>query len=556
MSGRVELDGERLKITFPYREDLVQVVRCLEGRAWDRDQRAWFVPSTQATRVVELFREHRFIVDEAVVALCAEPASDQGALEPTALDSLTVSQLNAQARDALQRAFPAPVWLIGEVVGFDRNRHKRHVHFELVEKDRNGAQARATVTAVLFESEWRALESRLAAAQVPFALRDGLEVRLLVRVELYGPSGSYQIVVQDVDPVHTLGKLALAREAVLAELERRGVRERNRRLELPRLPLRVGLITSHGSDAYNDFVNELERAGFAFAVTVHDALMQGRDFKSSMLRALDYFSSRASELDVLAIVRGGGARTDLAWFDDLQVALAVAHCPIKVITGIGHTRDVSVIDLITHSEKTPTAAAQCLVGLVRSTCERLEQSWSDLTAKAALAVRAQQRAIGASGARLERGVSAGLERVRLLLCERRARLAGVAQLACQQRRIDTRRRSARVSTCARACLREGARELARCATRLTVERLARPFTRLRARLDELDRRRALLDPSRLLARGYALVLRAGRLLARARDVAPGEEVVVRLQDGEVTSTVTDVKLAQGGDANGEQRGLS
>jgi exodeoxyribonuclease VII large subunit len=108
-----------------------------------------------------------------------------------------------------------------------------------------------------------------------------------------------------------------------------------------------------------------------------------------------------------------------------------------------------------------------------------------------------------------------------------------------------------MSTRARACLREGARELARCATRLTVDRLARPFTRLRARLDELDRRRALLDPSRLLARGYALVLRAGRLLARARDVAPGEEVVVRLQDGEVTSTVTDVKLAQGGDANGE-----
>jgi exodeoxyribonuclease VII large subunit len=272
-----------------------------------------------------------------------------------------------------------------------------------------------------------------------------------------------------------------------------------------------------------------------------------------MLRALASLRERAEDLDVVAIVRGGGARTDLAWFDDLDVALAVAHFPVKVITGIGHTRDVSVLDLITHSEKTPTAAAQSLVARVRATCDRLEQCWAELAAKVPLALRAGERSVSVAAARLVRGVGGGLERSRLLLSERRARLAGVVQLGCQHLRTDARRRGVRLGSLVRARLREAARDLARLRARVSAERMARPLARLAARLDELGRRRALLDPARLLARGYAMVLRAGRLLKRAGDAVPGDEVVVRLQDGQVHATIASVKLAQEGDADGGEQ---
>ncbi|MFO0981878.1 MAG: exodeoxyribonuclease VII large subunit [Planctomycetota bacterium] len=552
MSGRVELDGDRLKITFPYREDLVQVVRGFEGRAWDKERRAWYVPRTLASRVVEALRGHQFLIDDNVAALCdgapsvaVRTVAPEPAAEPQAL---TISQLNMQAREALVRAFPGAVWVVGEIVGFDRNRHKRNVYFELAEKDAAAEHHRATVSAVLFEQEARLLEARWLAAQVPFTWRDGLEVRVLVRVDLWGPSGSYQVIIQDVDPVHTLGRLAMAREAVLAELARRGIQRRNAALELPPVPLRVGLITSHGSDAYNDFVNELQRSGFTFEITAHDCLMQGRDFKRSMLRALAYFAERATCFDVLAIVRGGGARTDLAWFDDLEVAIAVALAPVKVISGIGH--GVSVIDLITHSEKTPTAAAQLLVRCTAQAVERIERSWQEIAAQASSLLIGQRERVTRAAAGFEHSVTSALARASESLAGRRRRLVGLSGLRCRHARRATVELLTRLVTGARACARAARRDLARSLARLAPDKLERSCERAALRLAELDRRRQLLDPVRLLARGYAMVFRRGTIVTRAAQVEPGDELAVRMQDGELTTSVLARTAQAKGPADG------
>jgi exodeoxyribonuclease VII large subunit len=363
--------GDELRIAFPYEPRLVDVVRSLARRRFDGLTKQWVSPADDVKEVVELLLDHGFALTAAVVALYKKsggtalpgesggdgetggggtPDAAGGAADrPTLFDrivakpaepkagatvaasgpaaSLTVSELNARVRRALARAFPETLWIVGELAGYDKNRHRSHVHFELVEKasEAEGGAIRSTVTAVLFERTRREVERILAQSEAPFELKDGIEVRLQVRVDLYEARGSYQLVVEAIDPVHTLGKLAQNRAAVLAELDKRGLREKNRGLPWPDVPLRVGLITSVGSDAYNDFVNELARSGFAFVLTVADARMQGAGLERGLVRAIERFGARAGEFDVLAIVRGGGARTDLLWFDNLAVALAVAN---------------------------------------------------------------------------------------------------------------------------------------------------------------------------------------------------------------------------------------
>src|SRR5262249_11433883 len=290
-----------------------------------------------------------------------------------------------------------------------------------------GGSIRSTVTAVLFERTRREVERTLAQSEAPFELKDGIEVRLQVRVDLYEARGSYQLVVEAIDPVHTLGKLAQNRAAVLAELEKRGLREKNRDLPWPEVPLRVGLITSAGSDAYNDFVNELARSRFAFELTVVDARMQGAGLERGLVRAIERLGARANEFDVLAIVRGGGARTDLLWFDNLAVALAVASCPIKVVSGIGHQRDVSVVDLIAHPEKTPTAAAAVIVARVQGFATRLQASVAQLADRVARALEDEGERLAAAGEEFERATRARLREGRRMLLDARVRLLSFAR---------------------------------------------------------------------------------------------------------------------------------
>src|SRR5262249_3678400 len=151
-------------------------------------------------------------------------------------------------------------------------------------------------------------------------------------------------------------------------LTERGLVGRNTSLPFPDLPLRVGLVTSLGSDAFNDVLRTLQESGFAFDVTAHGARVQGRLTEPSVLNALDWVRKRAESFDVVLICRGGGSRTDLSWFDSEQLGAAVATFPVPVVVGIGHEQDLSVLDFVGFRRKTPTAAAAYLVERVQAAC--------------------------------------------------------------------------------------------------------------------------------------------------------------------------------------------
>lgn len=542
MSRRVEHDGQRaLQIRFPFDRALVDRIKSLPSRRWNASEKFWFVPEDDVVLLVDLLADDGFEFDENTRDLYAAlggsrvlgeagrssaPATandlplfagTEPELEPAAAPGatdLSVGMLNARVKDLLAGAFPAPVWLVGEISGFNKSVHRKHVGFELIERTQDGGSV-SKVSAILFDSTRREIERQLREAGDPFRLEDEISVRFEVRVDLYVPWGQYRVVIERLDVHYTLGEAARRREEIVRLLIAAGLHDVNTSLELPALSLRVGLITSLGSDAYNDVLRSLSESGYAFDVTVHGARVQGQATEPSVLNALDWFAERRDRFDAILICRGGGSRTDLVWFDTERLGRAVALFPLPVIIGIGHEQDQSVLDAVARSCKTPTAAAGLLVEHAARALERIED---------------------AGGAILE--LAAGsIDRQRLESEERATRLAGVARhrLALAQGRLDQVERQVRNS--ARVALRAERERLAVSMHRIPRE--ARRRLELGSeRLASRHRRLTLVDPRRVVERGYAILRRENRsVLVDAARAEPGEPLVAELKHGRLRVTV-------------------
>jgi len=553
MSREVRHDGRGgLQIRFGYDRRLVDLVKTLPGRRWNPGERYWSAPEDVVLELVDLLLPEGFGFDEATrdlyracggtAELESRPAatSPPGAAQPGLFDAaadppsgvgdLTVSGLNERVRDVLQAAFPAALWVVGEISGFNKSAHKRHVGFQLVERD-PGGRAISQVNATLFESARAEIEAALRAAGEPFRLEDEIQVRMRVRVELYVPWGSYRVIVEALDVGYTLGEAARRREEIVRSLTAEGLVGLNRALAFPALPLRVGLITSLGSDAFNDVLRTLQESGFAFRVTVHGARVQGRQTEPSVLNALDRLRELADDLDVVLVCRGGGSRTDLAWFDSEALGRAVATFPLPVVVGIGHEQDTSVLDAVGLSRKTPTAAAALLVETIRDSMERLHQGVLSILERAGRLLRHARRDAQDRVARLGRGVRV------LLQTERRelARRSGGVPRAASTR---IGRAAAELGAATRQLLQGARRDLA--VARRRLDRLARglgPAARRQLRLQEERnesrlRRLRLADPRRVVERGFAILRdEDGRVLLDADAAPPGTGLRAELRRG-------------------------
>lgn len=535
MRSRVVHDGKGiLQLHFSFDPLLVAGVKAIPGRRWDGTEKYWAVPDAHVVAVVELLRPEGFGLCEVTrrlyrerggtLDLDASPVAEPrgmrrpaGASGPTnertetlrgASGDFTVSRLNTQVSAAIKAAFRGQIWLVGEVSGFNKAAHKDIVGFHLVERNRHGKVV-AEVTTTLFSDSREEIESRLHDAGDPFRLEDEVPVRVRGRVELYVPWGLYRFVIEDLDVDYTLGEATRRRDEIRRRLVAEGILEQNRGLTIPVLPLRVGLVTSLGSDACNDVVQTFRKSGFAFRVVVHGARVQGQQAEPSILNALTWFRARASEFDVLMICRGGGSRTDLAWFDSLTLARAVATFPLPVVVGIGHEADVSVLDFVGWSHKTPTAAAEWVVRQVQTASDRLESHLQDILG------RGQQLLKEASSnlARLGPGIS---EAASALLDFKSSELqrAGEQFLRGARRELTT-----------------ASRRLEGMATNLGP-RATRPLSMEAERIESRRRRLVLLEPRRVIERGYAIVrMSTGKVLTDPSRAPAGTVVVAELKDG-------------------------
>ena len=271
-------------------------------------------------------------------------------------------------QDVVGNDMPDRYWVRAEIASMSV---RGHCYMELVEKSENGilaAKMRATCWSNVY-----ALLSAYFAQETGQSLHVGLQVLLEVSVEYHAVYG-LSLNVWSIDPTYTLGDLAKQRQATIRQLTEDGVMELQRALEVPSLPRRVAVISSADAAGYGDFCDQLKhnRFGFAFVTQLYPAVVQGDTAARSIINALGAIAAQEEEWDVVVIIRGGGASTDLSCFDDYMLASHCAQFPLPIVAGIGHTRDVSVVDMVVHtSVKTPTAAAEWLVERVAEQIERV-----------------------------------------------------------------------------------------------------------------------------------------------------------------------------------------
>lgn len=294
--------------------------------------------------------------------------------------TLTVSDLVDLLDTAVIAAVPGPVWVRGEVSEFRRTGGGA-AFFRLVDPNATEHSIEVAARGRLMMDVDRSLE----AARVG-SLRSGIEVRLKGTVGLRRNRALIQIGLLEVDPTFTVGRLAIDRDQILARLQADGTLAANKRLDLPLVPLRIGLVTSRGSAAHADFLDHLGRPGYRFSVLTVQASMQGEDSPQRVVRALERLA--LEELDVVAVVRGGGAKLDLAAFDHEAVGRAIGAMSVPVVTGIGHETDRSVADeAAAIAMKTPTAAAEWIVARVADYARRLDMARRSIRDEASDAAR-------------------------------------------------------------------------------------------------------------------------------------------------------------------------
>lgn len=407
-------------------------------------------------------------------------------------EPVSLYELNALVRQTLENALPATCWVQAELADVRVNA-SGHCYVEFVQKSPREntllAKARGIIWANVFQLLKPYFEEETGQAFAP-----GIKVLVEVSVnfhELYG----YSLTVTDIDPAYTLGDLARRRREILKQLEEEGVLTLNKELPMPLLPQRVAVISSPTAAGYGDFCHQLlhNPRGYYFRVELFPAVMQGGNTEATILSALDRINARLQEFDVVVIIRGGGATSDLSDFDTYLLAAACAQFPLPVITGIGHERDDTVLDSVAHTRvKTPTAAAEYLIA-------RMDEAADALFA---LAVRVQD------------GVTARLQQERLRMESLRRRIPSAAY---------------RCVSAARLSLAEVRRDLSQA--------LATSFSTRRHRLELLQQRLSDVSPERLLARGYSLTLKDGQVVRDASLLQAGDCLETWLQKGKVQSVV-------------------
>ncbi len=282
------------------------------------------------------------------------------------MDSISLSELSNKIHETLRQRFDSPLWIRAEISELRENPNG-HCYLELIEKDSQSDIILAKSKANIWNTTYRMLKPYFETSTGQ-AFRSGLNVLVSVTVEFNGVYG-FSLNVRDIDPSFTIGELAARRLKIIRQLEADGIMDMNKQLEMPALVQRVAIISSPTAAGYGDFCDQLHShsSRFAFYTKLFPAIMQGDRAPQSIVGALERIYQHAEHFDVVIIIRGGGATTDLACFDDYELALNCAQFPLPIIAGIGHQRDVSILDLVAHqSVKTPTAVAELLIGMLQN----------------------------------------------------------------------------------------------------------------------------------------------------------------------------------------------
>ena len=420
---------------------------------------------------------------------------------------LTLSQLNSLVREVIQLSMPDDYWTVAELANV--NDRYGNCYLELVEKDDTTNTPKAQARACCWRSTWMRLAPKFRNATGE-SLRPGMKVLLRLHANFHEAYG-FSWIVNDIDPSYTLGDMAQRRQEILKILKEEGVIDMNKTLPLPLFMQRIAVISSATAAGYGDFCRQLEDNdyGLKFYVRLFPAIMQGELVQDSIINALTTINEQANLFDAVVIIRGGGSTSDLSGFDTLPLAEHVANFPLPVITGIGHDRDQSVLDIIACvSQKTPTAVAAFLVSHLADTLTRIDDCSQRIIQSVTLRMQQESNAIQRMEQRLTAAVTLRTTREanRITQCEARLAHAIAQRALMEQGRID------------------------RLAQRLPWL-ASTTMEREQHRLSILEQRCKALDPALILKRGYSITLHNGKAVTDSATLSQGDDVEIVLAVG-------------------------
>jgi exodeoxyribonuclease VII large subunit len=452
----------------------------------------------------------------------------EGGMEQTAFEFeagpevYTVAELNAAIRDALNSEF-SNLFVAGEISGV-RLASSGHYYFTLKEQ----------------EAQLRCVCYRMTARYLKFKPQDGVAVVARGRIDVYEARGEYQLIVDALEP-QGRGALQFAFEQLKKKLASEGLFDAARKRAIPKLPRRIGIVTSPVGAAVQDMLNILRRRFPGLHIRLFPAQVQGEGSIEDVCRGIEYFS-RSGWAEVLIVGRGGGSLEDLWTFNEEAVARAIAACSVPVISAVGHETDFTIADFVADLRAaTPSAAAELVVCTREQVLERIDAAELRLAQMARYRLlqarrRLHERGVDAVASLLGRRIGRGLQRLddldysarhalRVLIEAKHSRLGSLVLLDPRLRFAQARRRL----------------EMADAAA---VQLAHRRLAALRSRFDPLAAQLSQLSPLRVLERGYAIVLDSSG--AVVKDVLPaGSEVELRVARGRMGATITTTQIVAG-----------
>lgn len=449
--------------------------------------------------------------------------------------ALKLSELLLTVKDALKASLQKTYWIRAEISEISTN-YSGHCYLELIEKPENSETISAKVRATIWSSVNRMLSAYFETVTGQ-QLEKGLKVLIKVSVEfseLYGLS----INILDIDPTYTIGEQERARREIIKQLEEDGVMEMNSMLELPLVPQRIAVISSQSAAGYGDFIHQLSSnsEGYTFQCTLFPSVMQGQKTAESIIKALEAIFEYETDFDAVIIIRGGGSKTDLAWFDNYDLAVNIAQFPLPVISGIGHERDKSIADMVAHTSlKTPTAVAEFLIEQASNFDETIAALGSDFIGLVQDMLDDHTTILKNISQNIKPIVKEAVSTEMNLL----TMMIEKAEMYCNERLkaeiASTKMRSLKAihhSNYELLKLRQHVTSLATTARQM----IRANFSESEKQLEYLSSKSFAYDPARILERGFTMTLdENGNLIRSSKNIKKAQTIVSRFVDGDVKS---------------------
>ena len=431
-------------------------------------------------------------------------------------NTVTLYELNHLVSKVIESEMPSEYWVEAELSECRESRG--HCYMELIQKDERTATPIAKASAKCWANKWMLIRPGFERTTGQ-RLHAGMKVLLKVYAQFHEAYG-FSWIVTDIDPTYTLGDMARKRQEIIQQLTEEGVFDLQKELQLPLFCQRIAVISSETAAGYGDFCNQLadNPYGFQFQTRLFPAIMQGEGVEQSIIAALErIFSFHIPQnFDAVVIIRGGGATSDMSGFDTLALAENVANFPLPIITGIGHDRDESILDMVSHIRvKTPTAAAALLIDHLKTVLDAINDAQEQI-------VRLAQQKLTSHKSRL----STFAEILPRLFTNVKTR---------QEARLDSL--NSRMTTAIRQSIVTHQSLINALEVKMPIL-LDRRLMAEQHRLQLIEEKTKNLDPALLLKRGYSITLHNGKAVRSPQQLQSGDEIETRLANGTLRSVVT------------------